>query len=155
MEFYVRIALAQINSTVGDLAGNAAKILDFARRADGRGADVAVFPELALTGYPPRDLLEKESFVQRAECVLRRLANDAAGLNTAIVCGTIAAAPLSAGNRLYNSAAVIEHGEIAFRQHKMLLPSYDVFDETRYFEPAERQHTLVLGGSKIALTICE
>ena len=151
----MKIALAQTNSTVGDLCGNAKRMLAFAQRAAESGATVVVFPELSLTGYPPRDLLEKESFLDRSEQHLVRLAADAAPLNVIIVCGTVTRTHSSAGLPIYNSAAVLEGGRIAFRQHKMLLPTYDVFDEARYFEPAAKQSPLALGNVVSALTICE
>jgi NAD+ synthase/NAD+ synthase (glutamine-hydrolysing) len=148
-------ALAQTNSTVGDLCGNARSILDYARRANDAGAGVVVFPELALTGYPPRDLLEKQSFLDRTEEHLRQLAADSVGLKTTIVCGTVTTTAVATGKHIFNSAAVIEQGRIAFRQNKMLLPTYDVFDETRYFQPAEKQFPIEIRGAKTALTICE
>ena len=151
----MKIALAQTNSTVGDLCGNAKRILEFSRRAAESGALVVVFPELSLTGYPPRDLLEKESFLDRTEQHLERLAADAAALNVSIVCGTVTRTGSSSGQPIYNSAAVLEGGRIKFRQHKMLLPTYDVFDEARYFEPAAKQSPLALGDAVSALTICE
>jgi NAD+ synthase (glutamine-hydrolysing) len=151
----MKIALAQINSTVGDLCGNAKRILEFTRRAADLGAVAAVFPELSLTGYPPRDLLEKESFLDRTEQHLERLAIDAAPLGVSIVCGTVTRTGLSEGLPIYNSAAVLQGGRIVFRQHKMLLPTYDVFDEARYFQPATKQSPLALGDAVSALTICE
>ncbi len=151
----MKIALAQTNSTVGDLCGNAKRMLAFAGRAAAAGANVVVFPELSLTGYPPRDLLEKESFLDRTEQHLERLAADAAPLNVSIICGTVTRTGSPAGNPIYNSAAVLQNGKIAFRQHKMLLPTYDVFDEVRYFEPATKQSPLALGDVVSALTICE
>jgi len=151
----MKIAMAQTNSTVGDLCGNAERMLRFARRASEAGADVAVFPELSLTGYPPRDLLEKESFLDRTEQHLERLAADAAPLNVTIICGTVTRTGSPAGHPIYNSAAVLKDGRIAFRQHKMLLPTYDVFDEARYFEPALKQSPLAIDGGISALTICE
>src|ERR1700678_2124231 len=151
----MKIALAQTNSTVGDLCGNAKLMLSFARRAADAGANVVVFPELSLTGYPPRDLLEKASFLDRTEQHLERLASDAAPLNVSIVCGTVTRTGSPAGLPIYNSAAVLQDGRITFRQHKMLLPTYDVFDEARYFEPAAKQSPLALGDALSALTICE
>jgi NAD+ synthase (glutamine-hydrolysing) len=151
----MKIALAQTNSTVGDLCGNAKRMLEFSRRAADLGANVVVFPELSLTGYPPRDLLEKESFLDRTEQHLERLAVDAAPLNVAIICGTVTRTGSAAGHPIYNSAAVLRGGGVVFRQHKMLLPTYDVFDEARYFEPAVKQAPLALGDAVSGLTICE
>jgi NAD+ synthase (glutamine-hydrolysing) len=151
----MKIALAQTNSTVGDLCGNAKRILAFSERAAKAGASVVVFPELCLTGYPPRDLLEKESFLDRTEQHLERLAAEAGPLNVSIICGTVTRTGSSTGLPIYNSAAVLRGGRIAFRQHKMLLPTYDVFDEARYFEPATKQSPLALGDAVSALTICE
>jgi NAD+ synthase/NAD+ synthase (glutamine-hydrolysing) len=151
----MKIALAQTNTTVGDLCGNAQKILSFARRAADAGADVVAFPELTLTGYPPRDLLEKQSFLDQTEQHLGQLAADTAQLKLTVICGTVTRTDASSGNPIYNSAAVLKDGGIVFRQNKMLLPSYDVFDETRYFEPAPQQLPLTIDGSVTALTICE
>jgi NAD+ synthase (glutamine-hydrolysing) len=151
----MKIALAQTNTTVGDLSGNSQKILAFAQRAAESGAGVVAFPELTLTGYPPRDLLEKESFLEGAEQHLERLARDSANLDLALIVGAVTRTGESSGRPIYNTAAVLKGGRIAFRQHKMLLPSYDVFDETRYFEPAPKQFPLTLDASVTALTICE
>ena len=151
----MKIALAQTNTTVGDLCGNTTKILAFARRAAEAGARLAVFPELTITGYPPRDLLEKESFLDRTEQHLERLAAESANLDLTIVCGTVTRTGSASGNPIYNSAAVIQKGRVVFRQNKMLLPSYDVFDEKRYFEPAAKQAPLDLNGMPTALTVCE
>lgn len=152
----MRVALGQINTTVGDLSGNADKMVHTAREAAARGADLVVFPELSLTGYPPRDLVEKDVFLDRTEQHLRRLCAETASLGPAIVCGYVARSesPIAA-NRVNNSAAVIDRGEIVFRQNKMLLPTYDVFDEARYFVPAEKQSLLKFRGGTIGLTICE
>jgi NAD+ synthase (glutamine-hydrolysing) len=151
----MKVALAQTNTTVGDLCGNTRKIISFAERAVTSGAKIIVFPELALTGYPPRDLLEKQSFLDGVEEHLEKLAAYSAKLPAALIVGTVTRRTESSGRPIYNSAAVIEDGRVVFRQHKMLLPSYDVFDETRYFEPAPKQCPLNLEGSKTALTICE
>jgi NAD+ synthase (glutamine-hydrolysing) len=151
----MKIALAQTNTTVGDLCGNTEKILSFARRAAASDAEVVVFPELTLTGYPPRDLLEKQSFLDGVEQHLERLAADAAPLGVTLIVGTVTRRSESSGRPIYNTAAVVQGGRVVFRQHKMLLPSYDVFDETRYFEPAPKQFPLMLDNSVTALTICE
>ena len=151
----MKIALAQTNSTVGDLDGNADLILSFAARARALDAEAAVFPELTLTGYPPRDLLEKQNFLDQTEQQLERVAAESANLGITIICGTVTRTGSSSGNPIYNTAAVLAGGKVVFRQNKMLLPSYDVFDETRYFEPAPRQFPLTLSDTPTALTICE
>lgn len=151
----MRIALAQFNPTVGDLAGNVDRMLDFARRASERRADCVVFPELALCGYPPRDLLEKPSFIDRCEAELARLCEQSAKLGPALIVGAVSRSERSAGKSLRNSALVIDGGDIVFEQHKMLLPTYDVFDESRYFAPAEQQKLVTIRGVQVALTICE
>jgi NAD+ synthase/NAD+ synthase (glutamine-hydrolysing) len=149
------IALGQFNPTVGDLAGNADRMVEFARRAAERGASVLAFPELALCGYPPRDLLDKQSFVDRARTELRRLAAETRSLDLALIVGTVTPSDKASGKALRNSAVVIDQGEIVFEQHKMLLPTYDVFDETRYFAPGERQLLCEVRGRRLAITICE
>jgi NAD+ synthase (glutamine-hydrolysing) len=151
----MKVALAQTNSTVGDLPGNAARMLKYARQAAEGGAHLVVFPELSLTGYPPRDLLEKQSFLDRTEEHLQQLAADTSQLGLTVICGTVTRTGLSGGNPIYNSAAVLRGGAVAFRQNKMLLPSYDVFDETRYFEAATKQDPLLFDSETAALTICE
>jgi len=151
----MRVALAQINPTIGDFEYNARLIVRRAHEAAERGAEVVVFPELALTGYPPRDLVEKPSFLSRSEMELERLAQETAELDVSLVCGFVARSKAETGKRALNSAAVIRRGEIVFRQSKMLLPNYDVFDEARYFRPAEREELCAIAGQKVALTICE
>ena len=151
----MRIALAQINPTIGDLHGNADLVVRAARAAKSRDAEVVVFSELSITGYPPRDLVEKPSFLERNEEQLDRLARETADLDLSLICGYVARSEAQVGKRALNSAAVLEGGRIVFRQHKMLLPNYDVFDEARYFRPAERAELCTLRGRKVALTICE
>jgi NAD+ synthase/NAD+ synthase (glutamine-hydrolysing) len=151
----MRVALGQINCTVGDLAGNVDRMVAAARDAAARAADIVVFPELAVTGYPPRDLVEKRSFIDRNLRELERLASETATLEAAIVCGYVGCAGADAGSRISNSAAVIERGRVVFHQDKMLLPNYDVFDEQRYFNPADKQNLLTWRDRRIALTICE
>jgi NAD+ synthase/NAD+ synthase (glutamine-hydrolysing) len=151
----MKIALAQINTTVGDLNGNLERMVRAAREAAGKGAHVVVFPELSITGYPPRDLVEKPSFAARSEQHLECLAKATAELPTAVIAGYVGSSRSQTGKRVTNSAAVLAGGHIVFRQTKMLLPTYDVFDEARYFVPAESQTLWLLDGRKIALTICE
>jgi len=151
----MRIALAQINNTVGDLDANRAKIVEFAKRAEAGGADVVVFPELALSGYPPRDLVEKHSFLDRTEAALNALACGTKLLKTTLIVGYVSRSPEHSAIKAQNSAAVICGGKIVFKQTKMLLPNYDVFDEARYFEPGARQDIAVIAGRRVALAICE
>jgi NAD+ synthase (glutamine-hydrolysing) len=151
----MRIALAQINNTVGDLEANAAKILDFAGRAEQAAADLVVFPELALTGYPPRDLVEKHSFLDRTAIVLDAIVRESAKFKTALIVGYVARSPENAAIGAQNAAAVIQGGQLLLKQVKMLLPNYDVFDEARYFLPGTSQDLCDLRGTKIALAICE
>jgi len=151
----MRIALAQINPTVGDLAGNVNRMTKAAREAAARGAEAVVFPELSLAGYPPRDLVEKPSFLEASERSLERLAKETADLDLSVICGYVARSRSDTGKRAMNSAAVLERGQMVFRQSKMLLPTYDVFDEARYFRPGEREDLFTLRGLPMALTVCE
>jgi NAD+ synthase (glutamine-hydrolysing) len=152
----VRIALAQINPTVGDFSGNLRKIAEFVERAAAEGAALVMFPELATCGYPPADLLEKESFVMRAEETLAAVAELTRGVDRpAVLCGSPMRCESASGKRVRNAAALMEDGEIKFVQQKMLLPFYDVFDEQRYFEPAKKQALTVVKGQAVAITICE
>jgi NAD+ synthase (glutamine-hydrolysing) len=152
----VKIALAQINPTVGDFAGNSKKILDYATRAGDLGVDLVVFPELAVCGYPPADLLEKAVFIARAEEVVSELARWTAGAGRpAILCGTVMASISKVGKQVRNVAALLSDGRVSFVQQKMLLPFYDVFDEQRYFEPGTDETLTCVGGQPLAITICE
>lgn len=151
----MKIALAQINPTVGDFEGNTRKILDFAARAAGEGADLAMFPELAICGYPPADLLEKPSFLACAGRAVDEIAASTSGSSMAILCGTVTPAPDSTGRHAYNTAVLMRGGQVEFTQSKMLLPFYDVFDEQRYFAPAASQSIFNLNGEALAITICE
>jgi NAD+ synthase (glutamine-hydrolysing) len=151
----MRIALGQINPTVGDLAGNVARMSKFACDASQRGAELIVFPELSVTGYPPRDLVEKPSFRVRSEQAVQQLAAETAGLPITIVAGYVGRSHLTTGKQATNSAAVLRRGEVLFRQTKVLLPTYDVFDEDRYFVPADHQELLPVDNQRLAIAICE
>ncbi len=148
----MKIAAAQINPTIGDIAGNVERILTYVGRAKEMEAELVVFPEMCLTGYPPRDLLERPWFVDQNIAGLDDLAKKIKGI--AAVVGFVEKNP-SEGKPLYNACALIEDGEISHVYYKSLLPTYDVFDEDRYFEPAAGGAPVKFGGTKIALTICE
>lgn len=149
----MRIAIGQINCTVGALKQNAQKMLAFAEESKKQNADLVIFPEMALTGYPPKDLLETAGFVEDNVRQLNDMATHIEGI-TAIV-GFVELNPVPAGKPFYNSAAVIRDRKILSVHRKTLLPTYDVFDEGRYFEPAPNQEPLILGGRRIGVTICE
>ncbi|HKI27639.1 MAG TPA: NAD+ synthase [Candidatus Sulfotelmatobacter sp.] len=149
----MKIALGQINPTVGDFSGNAAKIVDFARRARAGGAGLILFPELSVCGYPPRDLVERPSFVARNRETAEKIAAETRGI--AVICGMVTPADSDTGKAVMNSAALLMDGKIAFLQSKMLLPTYDVFDEMRNFAPAKSQQLFPFCGKRMALTICE
>jgi NAD+ synthase/NAD+ synthase (glutamine-hydrolysing) len=149
----MKVALAQINTTVGDFPGNSAKIREFTRRAQQGGAELVVFPELCLCGYPPRDLVDKPSFIERNRTELESLARQLPDVR--VICGFVSKAESETGKSACNSAAMLAGGAVQFVQHKMLLPTYDVFDEGRYFHPAQRQDVFELCGHRWALTICE
>jgi NAD+ synthase (glutamine-hydrolysing) len=149
----VKIALGQINPTVGDFSGNAAKIIEYAHRAKAAGAGLILFPELAICGYPPRDLVDRSAFVARNRETAERIAVETSGI--AVICGLVTPSGTDAGKTVMNSAALLMDGKIAFIQSKMLLPTYDVFDEMRNFAPAKSQTLFSFCGNRMALTICE
>ena len=148
----MKIALAQFNPTVGDFAGNTARILALATKAKERGADLAVFSELCLCGYLPQDLLERPAFIERNKRELRALA---AKLPLPAIVGYAGKSTNGTGKAIANKAALLSGGKIVFEQSKMLLPTYDVFDESRYFQPATKQSVYEFGGEKLGITICE
>ena len=149
----MKVALAQIDTTVGDLRGNCAKILDFYRRGADAGAQLVAAPELAITGYPPRDLLAKQRFIDDN---LRALDELAAGIGeTALIVGYIDVNPQRPGKEYFNAAALIHRGKIVARRYKTLLPTYDVFDEDRYFQPADSNAVVDFGGRTLGITVCE
>jgi NAD+ synthase/NAD+ synthase (glutamine-hydrolysing) len=149
----VKIALGQINPTVGDFSGNRNKIVEFSRRAQSAGAGLILFPELSVCGYPPRDLVERPSFVARNRESVEQIAAETSGI--AVICGLVSPAESATGKSAMNSAALLQDGKVAFVQSKMLLPTYDVFDEMRNFAPARSQDLFSFCGNQMALTICE
>jgi NAD+ synthetase len=149
----VRLALGQIDTTVGDFAGNAAKIADVLSRAEAEGADLAAVPELALCGYPPRDLLERPAFAREAARALAALARRTKG--TALLVGTIVPNPGKTGKPFHNVAALLHRGRVRVLAKKTLLPTYDVFDEGRWFEPGGGCALVPFRGERIGLPICE
>ncbi len=145
----MKIAIAQINCTVGDLAGNAARILDFVQRARHASADVMVTPELALCGYPPEDLLLRDDFYRSCEKALQQLAARIDGIT--VVVGH----PVQVGGKRYNAASVVRDGRIVATYHKHTLPNYTVFDEERYFESDDRPCVFEVDGTRFGVNICE
>jgi len=149
----MKIALAQINPTVGDFAGNVARIVEYAQQALKRGADLVVFPELAVCGYPPRDLVERPGFIRKSEAELERLAGLLPPI--AALVGYVHRSHAAQGKAVADAAALIKDGRIALDYTKILLPFYDVFDESRYFEPGRSICLQELNGFKLGVTICE
>jgi len=149
----MKIAIAQINPIVGDFQGNCAKIVDRAAVAKRDGCDLVVFSELVLSGYPPRDLLEKKDFVAANQAALEYLMSRIRGIG--VVCGYAAENPARDGKNLFNAAVLFEDGHVVHRSHKRLLPTYDVFDESRYFEPGQDVSVFDYKGHRVGLTICE
>lgn len=149
----MKIALAQMNPTVGAFEKNATKILFLIDQAQKQGAELVVFPELSLVGYPPLDLLDKDHFVEDNLRTLKKLASKIKNISALV--GYIAKNTSKHGKPYFNSAALIHNGKIISNHHKSLLPSYDVFDETRHFEPAPKLKTIKLKKHKLAISICE
>ncbi len=149
----MRVAIAQLNTTVGDLSGNLAKIQEAYEKGVQSQADLVVVPELAITGYPPRDLLLKPHFVERNLEALKNLAN--ATTDTGLVVGHVVPNEKAVGRPLRNAVSLLANGRVVATRFKSLLPSYDVFDEDRYFEPAEENRPIEFKGRRLGLTICE
>jgi len=153
----MKLAIAQLNLVIGDLTGNAAQIMAAAQQAVEKGAQLLLTPELSLCGYPPRDLLINPSFVETMTATLQQLARDLPP-ELGVLVGTAELnrqSQLSGGKPLYNSVALLAGGQVQQVFHKRLLPTYDVFDENRYFEPGQQPNVFSLGGWRIGLTICE
>jgi NAD+ synthetase len=151
----VKIALAQINPTVGDFTGNLEKIVVASRRAAALGARLTVFSELVICGYPPADFLEKPSFLARCRTAVDELAAATRELSTAVLVGVALPAGGDSGKPAVNAAVLLDGGRLLLEQHKQLLPFYDVFDEQRYFVPVKPQQVVELDGVRLAITICE
>jgi len=153
----MKIAIAQINPIIGDLLGNAQKILEMSQQAASENVRLLLTPELSICGYPPRDLLVNPSFIEAIDNTLQKLAEDLPA-NLAVLVGTVvknSQAHISGGKNLFNSTALLENGKIQQFFHKRLLPTYDVFDEKRYFEPGLEANYFILDHLKIGVTICE
>jgi NAD+ synthetase len=151
----VKIALAQIDPTVGDFTGNLDKIIAASRRAAGLGARLTVFSELAICGYPPADFLEKPSFLARCQSAVNELAEATRDLPTAVLAGVALPTGREDGKPAHNAAVLLDRGRLLLEQNKCLLPFYDVFDEQRYFSPSGPQKIAELDGVRLAITICE
>jgi NAD+ synthase (glutamine-hydrolysing) len=151
----VKIALAQIDPTVGDFTGNLEKIVAASGRAAALGARLTVFSELAICGYPPADFLEKPSFLARCHSAVEELAAATGAMSTAVLAGVALPATGDSGKPAVNAAVLLDGGRLLLEQHKRLLPFYDVFDEQRYFAPSRQQQVVELDGVRLAITICE
>ena len=149
----MKIAIAQLNYIIGDFEGNTDKIIDAVKEGKKRKADIIVFAELAVTGYPPQDFLEFGDFITRSRTAIEKIKNHTHGI--AVVVGAPSVNPVIEGKDLFNSAYFLYNGEEIHIQHKALLPTYDIFDEYRYFEPAKEFKIVEFKGKRIALSICE
>lgn len=149
----MRIAIAQLNSHIGNFEGNVSRILEAVAEARSQGAELIVFPELSVCGYPPRDFLEFDDFIRRVNDAITQLA--AATQGFAILVGAPTRNPLPEGKDLFNSAYFLADGQVRHIRHKTLLPTYDIFDEYRYFEPSHHFEVIEYRGKRLAVTICE
>jgi NAD+ synthase (glutamine-hydrolysing) len=149
----MKIALCQINPIIGDFAYNTSLILEAYEKAEAQGCALAVFPELSLLGYPPKDLLERPAFIRENLDQLERLSRKTS--KTRMVCGYVDRNPRLIGKPLVNAVALLGEGRILSKGGKRCLPSYDVFDETRYFESAEKSLVFELTGKRFGVTVCE
>jgi NAD+ synthetase len=151
----MKIALIQYNPRIGDFAGNIAAIFGWLEKAKAAGCQLAVLPELAVSGYPPQDLLERPAFLDDQDRAFAGLVEKTRDLGLGVICGLVTRNPGSMGKPLHNSAVLFAGGEVLFTTHKQLLPTYDVFDEARYFEPGHGNSTFRYQGLHLGLTICE
>jgi NAD+ synthetase len=151
----MKIALIQYNPRIGDFAANIAAITGWLEKAKAGGCQLAILPELAISGYPPQDLLERPAFLDDQDRAFARLMEKARDLDIAVICGLATRNPAPVGKPLHNSGVLFANGEVLFTTHKQLLPTYDVFDEARYFEPGRGNGTFRYQGLHLGLTICE
>ncbi|MFH1155802.1 MAG: NAD+ synthase [Pseudomonadota bacterium] len=149
----MKIAMAQVNPVIGDFRKNGEKLVEYTRKAKDLGCDLVVFPELSISGYPPGDLLEKEDFVTAQMETFDTLVKTISGIG--VICGMVRRNPSSKGPKLFNSAALFENGNILAFRDKQLLPTYDIFDETRYFKPGTGTSPFRYKGLNLGITICE
>ncbi len=147
----MKIALAQTNPTIGDIKKNTATILNFIKKAAAQNAEIIIFPELALCGYPPKDLLLYPVFIKKMNSAIEKITQESEKMTICIIIG----AAIKDGKKFKNSAIVIENGKISARIHKQLLPSYDVFDEPRYFTPGGPQAPVMIKNKRVGICICE
>ncbi len=151
----MKIALIQYNPVIGDFAANTAKITGWLEKAKAAGCQLAILPELALSGYPPQDLLERPAFLDDQDRAFARLVAKSHDIGLGVICGLVTRNPTPMGKPLHNSGVLFADGEVLFTTHKQLLPTYDVFDEARYFEPGGNSGTFRYKGLHLGLTICE
>jgi NAD+ synthase (glutamine-hydrolysing) len=149
----MKISIAQINYHIGNFPRNKELICNAIRKAKADGSDLVVFSELSVTGYPPLDLLDHYDFIEKCNATVLEIAKECVGITAIVGTPTINSNP--EGKKLFNSALVLSEGKIIFTANKALLPTYDIFDEYRYFEPGKKFSILLFKGLKIALTICE
>lgn len=152
----MKVTMAQLNPVVGDVEGNVVQVVDTLRKCSGDAPDLVIFPELFLMGYPPRDLLERRWFVEKSQRAIQELRGISQTYpETGILLGTAIPTGEGTGKGLYNSALFIYRGQVLFRQNKSLLPSYDVFDESRYFDPAPKIEVFPFKNEVLGISICE
>ncbi|MEN8198920.1 MAG: nitrilase-related carbon-nitrogen hydrolase, partial [Thermodesulfobacteriota bacterium] len=150
----MKIALVQINPVIGDFSLNSGKIVDACRKAAEKDCGLVIFPELALSGYPPHDLLERPAFLAAHDQALAGLCAELPAIDVLLGCIEQRTGE-SGGKRLYNSAFLIRNNSVVHRVRKQLLPTYDVFDEKRWFEPGQGSEVLECNGLRLGVTICE
>lgn len=149
----MKISVAQLNYKIGNFAGNKDLICKALDKAKNEGSDLIVFSELCIPGYPPLDLLDRVDFIEKCDQTVNEIAGFCTGITAIVGSPTFNTDP--EGKKLYNSALVLSEGKIIFKTNKALLPTYDIFDEYRYFEPEKNFSIFTIKGTKIALTICE